>query len=75
MKTLQVKKYSKIFIFSFVLASMFVSCNSYIDELEPIAQDSDDYFNSPEDYEKALIGAYDVANDLSKHFNHRRCFG
>ena len=39
---------------------MFVSCNSFIDELEPIAQDSDDYFNSAEDYKKALIGAYDM---------------
>jgi hypothetical protein len=60
MKTLQVNNYSKIFILSFVLAFMFVSCNSFIDDLEPIAQDSDDYFNSPEDYEKALIGAYDM---------------
>ena len=60
MKTLQVKKYSRIFILSMVLTSMFVSCNSFIDDLEPIAQDSDDYFNSEEDYNKALIGAYDM---------------
>ena len=43
-----------------VLGAMFVSCNSFIDELEPIAQDSDNYFNSEEDYDKALIGAYDM---------------
>jgi hypothetical protein len=60
MKILQAKKYSRIFILSTAFAFVFVSCNSFIDELEPIAQDSDDYFNSAEDYEKALIGAYDM---------------
>ena len=60
MKLHQVKKYSRILIMSIVLSSVFVSCSSFIDDLEPIAQDSDDYFNSPEDYEKALIGAYDM---------------
>ena len=60
MKTHQIKKYSKAFFLSMVLGAMFVSCNSFIDELEPIAQDSDNYFNSEEDYDKALIGAYDM---------------
>ena len=60
MKTHQIKKYSKAFLLSMVLGSMFVSCNSFIDDLEPIAQDSDNYFNSEEDYNKALIGAYDM---------------
>ena len=63
MKTHQIKKYSKAFLLSMVLGSMFVSCNSFIDDLEPIAQDSDNYFNSEEDYNKALIGAYEVANN------------
>ena len=60
MKIQQIKKYSKTFILSIVLGAMFVSCDSFIDELEPIAQDSDDYFNSEEEYDKALIGAYDM---------------
>ena len=60
MKTHQIKKYSKAFFLTMVLGAMFVSCNSFIDDLEPIAQDSDSYFNSEEDYDKALIGAYDM---------------
>jgi hypothetical protein len=60
MKTHQIKKYSKAFVLSMTLGAMFVSCNSFIDDLEPIAQDSDNYFNSEEDYDKALIGAYDM---------------
>ena len=60
MKIYQIKKYSKAVIFSMVLGGIFVSCNSFIDDLEPIAQDSDNYFNSEEDYDKALIGAYDM---------------
>lgn len=60
MKTHQIKKYSKAFFLTMVLGAMFVSCNSFIDDLEPIAQDSDNYFNSEEDYDKALIGAYDM---------------
>tara|TARA_B100000795_G_scaffold215621_1_gene169454 strand:+ start:3416 stop:4996 length:1581 start_codon:yes stop_codon:yes gene_type:complete len=60
MKIYQIKKYSKAFVLSMTLGAMFVSCNSFIDDLEPIAQDSDNYFNSEEDYDKALIGAYDM---------------
>jgi hypothetical protein len=60
MKIHQIKKYSKSFFLSMLLGAMFVSCNSFIDDLEPIAQDSDNYFNSEEDYDKALIGAYDM---------------
>jgi hypothetical protein len=60
MKIHQIKKYSKVFVLSMVLGAMFVSCNSFIDDLEPIAEDSDNYFNSEEDYDKALIGAYDM---------------
>ena len=36
------------------------SCDSYINDLEIIGDVSDDYFNSEEDYEKALFGAYDM---------------
>ena len=60
MKIYQIKKCTKAFVLSMLLGAMFVSCNSFIDELEPIAQDSDNYFNAKEDYDKALIGAYDM---------------
>jgi hypothetical protein len=60
MKIHQIKKYSKAFVLIMTLGAMFVSCNSFIDDLEPIAQDSDNFFNSEEDYDKALIGAYDM---------------
>lgn len=45
-----------ILLLAFVLAS---GCEDFI-EVDPIAPISDDYFNSQEDYEKALIGAYDL---------------
>ncbi len=45
-----------ILLFAFVLAS---GCEDFI-EVDPIAPISDDYFNSQEEYEKALIGAYDL---------------
>jgi len=60
MKIHQIKKYSKAFVLIMTLGAVFVSCNSFIDDLEPIAQDSDNFFNSEEDYDKALIGAYDM---------------
>jgi hypothetical protein len=45
-----------------VIISFFttVSCDDYVDIDPPYAQDADTYFNSPADYEKALVGAYDL---------------
>ncbi len=37
-----------------------ISCEDYLDVQPPFAQDAENYFNSPEDYELALIGAYDL---------------
>ncbi len=45
-----------ILLLAFVLAS---GCEDFI-EVDPIAPISDDYFNTEEEYEKALIGAYDL---------------
>lgn len=45
-----------ILLLAFVLAS---GCEDFI-EVDPIAPISDDYFNSQEEYENALIGAYDL---------------
>ncbi|NNK83371.1 MAG: RagB/SusD family nutrient uptake outer membrane protein, partial [Flavobacteriaceae bacterium] len=43
-------------VFAFVLLS---GCEDFID-VDPVGPVSDNYFNSEEDYEKALIGAYDM---------------
>ncbi|WKK74623.2 RagB/SusD family nutrient uptake outer membrane protein [Marivirga salinae] len=54
--------YNKIFTF-FILLSGGVILNSCDDrlELDPLyAQDADSYFNTQEDYQRALIGAYDL---------------
>jgi starch-binding outer membrane protein, SusD/RagB family len=46
----------------FVIISFFatISCDDYVDIDPPYAQDADTYFNSASDYEKALVGAYDL---------------
>jgi hypothetical protein len=53
------RKLSKYFITASILLSA-ISCDNFVD-IEPYyAQDADNYFNSPGDYEKALVGAYDL---------------
>lgn len=37
-----------------------VGCEDFTDINPPYTQDADNYFKSPEDYEKALLGAYDL---------------
>lgn len=53
------KKYLKIITLFLVFILIFSSCEDYID-IEPKGPVSDNYFNSKEEYEKALIGAYDL---------------
>lgn len=45
-----------------VVAGAFasISCDDYVDIDPQYTQDADNYFLSPEDYEKALTGAYDL---------------
>ena len=43
-------------VFSLVF---FTACDDYI-EVEPIGPDADNYFNNEQEYESALIGAYDM---------------
>jgi len=43
----------------FSILSISIACEDYID-VEPIGPVSNNYFNKAEDYEKALIGAYDM---------------
>ena len=43
-----------------VLATVMLSCSDdFVDRVPPYAIDSENYLNSKEDFEKALIGAYD----------------
>ena len=37
-----------------------ISCDDLVNIDPYYAQDADSYFNSPEDYQKALTGAYDL---------------
>jgi len=39
--------------------TFFVACDDFV-EVEPLGATDVDYFNSQEDYENALIGAYDL---------------
>lgn len=44
-----------------IFTAMSTSCSDdFVDRVPPYAIDSENYFNSKEDYENALIGAYDL---------------
>lgn len=45
---------------SLLLASTTISCDNYLDILPQGTENSENYFNSKEDYDKALIGVYDL---------------
>jgi tetratricopeptide (TPR) repeat protein len=53
-------KAQKIILAIFVFLISFSSCEEYLDVQPPFAQGSNNYFNSEQDYELALIGAYDL---------------
>jgi tetratricopeptide (TPR) repeat protein len=44
----------------FIASATFVACEDYLDVQPPFAQGAENYFNTPEEYELALIGAYDL---------------
>lgn len=48
---------SLLFAASFLVTT---SCDDYVDIDPQYTQDADNYFNSPEDFDRALIGAYDL---------------
>ena len=52
------KKYIK-FIVPLIILTLFISCSDDFLDVETPVENSEDYFNSEEDYQKALIGAYD----------------
>jgi len=53
------KNFFKITILLSAFIFLVSACDDFI-EVEPIGPVSDDYFNSKEEYENALIGAYDL---------------
>lgn len=53
-------KSSKLILSLFVFLISFSSCEKYLDVDPAYAQDAENYFNSKQDYELALIGAYDL---------------
>ena len=56
------KKYTvKIgFIFVIILSIITACSDEFVNQDPPYTIDSENYFNAPEDYENALIGAYDM---------------
>jgi tetratricopeptide (TPR) repeat protein len=54
------KKFIRISFGVVVASFMAISCDDYVDIDPQYAQDADNYFLSPSDYDKALTGAYDL---------------
>jgi len=44
----------------FTCCLIFSGCDKFLEVNPPYTQDAENYFQSPEDYEQALIGAYDL---------------
>ncbi|WP_421751659.1 RagB/SusD family nutrient uptake outer membrane protein [Croceimicrobium sp.] len=53
-------KSTRLFLALFLILISFSSCEKYLDVQPAYAQDAENYFNSEQDYELALIGAYDL---------------
>tara|TARA_R110002050_G_scaffold284701_1_gene434031 strand:+ start:960 stop:2438 length:1479 start_codon:yes stop_codon:yes gene_type:complete len=55
-----IKRYTTIILTALALSLTNSGCEKYLDVSPPFAQDAENYFNSEQDYELALIGAYDL---------------
>ena len=53
------KKYKAIFLFGFIALSL-ISCKKFLSVDPPYAQDAENYFQTPDDFDRALTGAYDM---------------
>lgn len=58
----------KFFITLLVVVSVMISCDDYLDILPEGEQNSENYFNSQQEYEDALIGVYDLLG--TNYLNH-----
>ena len=47
-------------IASVITATFLMSCSDDFVDVDPTNENSEDYFNSEEDYQLALVGAYDL---------------
>jgi len=55
------KKYNiQLTFLSLLAAVLMVACGDDFVEVDPINENSEDFFNSEEDYQDALVGAYDL---------------
>jgi len=54
------KRFLRVLGLAFLLSISLWSCEDYLDVDPEFTQDADNYFNSPSDYNLALIGAYDL---------------
>lgn len=55
------KKINIKYIISFIIIiSITISCSDDFVDVKSLQENSEDYFNTEEDYQKALIGAYDL---------------
>lgn len=50
----------KIYLSIVLTMGMLFSCDSLLDIEPEFTQDAENFFNTPEDYERALVGAYDL---------------
>ena len=53
------KNIKRLLILGLVLAGIF-SCKKFLTVDPPYTQDAENYFKTPEDYDRALVGAYDL---------------
>jgi len=53
-------KYLRYLLWIFATSLSLYSCKKFLSVDPPYAQDAENYFKTPEDYERALVGAYDM---------------
>ena len=53
-------KKNKVIILFSVIALIVASCKKYLSVDPPYAQDAENYFQTPDDFDRALTGAYDM---------------
>jgi len=57
---MSIRRYSTIILTALALSLTNAGCEKYLDVGPPFTQGAENYFNSKQDYELALIGAYDL---------------
>ena len=53
-------KKNKVIVLFSVIALIVASCKKYLSVDPPYAQDAENYFQTPDDFDRALTGAYDM---------------